>query len=109
MSTILPLPPRPQILSDFARRIQVWNKATPIPGRDSSIWRKDAYGSIILFEAYGNTESPFGWEIDHIVPKAEGGSDDINNLQPLQWENNRRKADQLALSALHALLSQRRQ
>ena len=34
-----------------------------------------------------------GWEIDHIVPAARGGGDDLSNLQPSQWENNRRKGD----------------
>jgi 5-methylcytosine-specific restriction endonuclease McrA len=41
---------------------------------------------------YGQT-SKYGWEIDHIKPVSKGGTDDLSNLQPLQWENNRRKGD----------------
>ena len=42
---------------------------------------------------YGDTNSRLGWEIDHVQPVAKSGSDDVYNLQPLQWENNRGKAD----------------
>ena len=37
----------------------------------------------------------FGWEIDHIKPVSKGGTDNLSNLQPLYWENNRSKGDKL--------------
>ncbi len=42
------------------------------------------------YSAHGETLSHFGWEIAHITPVEEGGTDDLSNLQPIQWENNRR-------------------
>lgn len=41
-------------------------------------------------ETVRNTDSPHGWEIDHINP---GGGDGLSNLQPLHYETNRRKGD----------------
>ena len=41
---------------------------------------------------YGKTEQ-WGWEIDHVKPVSQGGTDDLSNLQPLYWENNRHKGD----------------
>ncbi len=66
----------------------VWNKATI--SRDHPPLRVDAYGALIWRGGYGNTISRFGWEIGHINPPSRGGSDELENLQPLQWENNRR-------------------
>ena len=69
----------------------VWEKAQP--SQQHRTFRLDAFGSLIWKEAYGNNASKFGWEIDHIKPVAKGGGDELENLQPLQWENNRRKGD----------------
>jgi 5-methylcytosine-specific restriction endonuclease McrA len=70
----------------------VWNKGRVIQGYDARIWRYDICGSVMKYSDHG-TEGTYGWEIDHIKPTAKGGSDDLANLQPLQWENNRRKSD----------------
>ena len=72
----------------------VWNKGIIIPGKDPNFWRKDPCGATMFKSDHGNTNSKTGWEIDHIYPVARGGNDDLINLQPLQWENNRSKGDQ---------------
>jgi len=71
---------------------KVWEKAKEMRGKDPDVWRKDTYGNKIRFASYG-TEGEFGWEIDHKIPKEKGGSENIRNLQPLQWEENREKSD----------------
>jgi 5-methylcytosine-specific restriction endonuclease McrA len=73
--------------------IRVWEKGRPIPGYNSGDWRHDMCGAVMKFSEYGNTDSKHGWEIDHIRPVSKGGTDSIDNLQPLQWENNKRKSD----------------
>lgn len=77
------------------KKLTVWNKAIKIYGKSnqSNKIRKDKYGNEIHFKDYGNTSTKFGWEIDHSKPKCKGGTDHINNLQPLQWNENRIKGN----------------
>lgn len=74
---------------------EVWTKGKVIDNYDPEIWRRDVCGYVIKFSEHGNRNSEYGWEIDHIKPVAHGGEDELTNLQPLCWENNAKKSDQL--------------
>lgn len=67
---------------------EVWIKGTVITGWDPEVWRHDAFGSVIRYSDYGDRNSKYGWEVDHIVAVALGGSDHISNKRPLHFRNN---------------------
>jgi hypothetical protein len=69
----------------------VWSKA-PVSSEHPPL-RVDAYGALIWRGGFGNSNSKFGWEIGHKRPLANGEADAVENLQPLQWQNNRRNGD----------------
>jgi len=77
---------------DAATVIAVWQKANPVFGYDARYIRKDGCGAWIRYADYGTT-GEYGWEIDHHQPVAAGGGDEVSNLQPLHWQNNRHKGD----------------
>ncbi len=77
-----------------SKKKEVWEKGQLVAGRDPDKYRMDKFGNLIRYSSYG-TLTKLGWEIDHIFPESLGGSDDISNLQPLQWEANRKKGDKL--------------
>ena len=78
-------------VSEETKRV-VWNKGAVIPGYDASVWRRDACGHAMQYSRHGE-EGDYGWEIDHMYPRARGGPTTYANLQPLWWNNNRRKGD----------------
>ena len=67
---------------------RIWRKGNTILGRNPSIWRRDDFGRAMRYSDYGDRSSEFGWEVDHIQPKEFGGSDNIDNLRPLNWKSN---------------------
>lgn len=77
-----------------------WSKAIKCNLEDPK-FRMDALGAIIYEDAYGKTDSPFGWQIDHIFPEStlkKAGVpqfliDHPNNLVPLHHANNNKKKD----------------
>ena len=81
-------------------KLAVWNKGIVSPKYPSNQVRKDACGAFMVFTHYGDRSSAFGWEIDHICPasllKARGfddsAIDDMRNLRPLNWRNNKSKS-----------------
>lgn len=72
---------------------KVWEKGSIVSGNDPQEWRKDQCGAWIGRNYYGNRNSEYGWEIDHIRCTANGGSDTLSNLRPLQWQNNASRQD----------------
>lgn len=77
-------------MADFtSEEIQkVWEKGEAVKGYDEDKWRKDQCGAWIYRHSYGNRQSDYGWECDHIKPDSKGGSDALYNIRPLHWKNN---------------------
>ena len=73
-----------------SKKDAIFGKGTPIEGRNPDMWVKDICGHPIKRTEHGNTDSKYGWEIDHKDPD---GGNDMDNLQPLQWKINRKKSD----------------
>jgi 5-methylcytosine-specific restriction endonuclease McrA len=78
----------------------VWVKAKTIPGKDPKEYRQDPYKNEIRYSDYGQT-SEYGWQIDHIKPKSQKGSDNIINLQALSSKTNMQKGGTLVKKSLN--------
>jgi hypothetical protein len=70
-----------------------WERATKVDNFDSNQFRKDSCGAWIIRSHYGQRDSVYGWEVDHVYPQSMGGGDDLENLRAMQWENNMSKGD----------------
>ncbi len=79
-------------MANSDKKDTVWSKAQKIRSKDPEKYRKDPYGNTMYYSSYGK-DSGMGWEIDHIKPKALGGSDATRNLQALKTRVNREKGD----------------
>lgn len=67
----------------------VWDKAIRSTAEnEANGYRKDECTAWIKKSEYGNRDSIYGWEIDHITPQTNGGGNELSNLRPLHWANN---------------------
>lgn len=78
-------------ITDPNVRLAIWNKATTVEGFDETKYRKDPAGAFIEWDKYGDHHSIYGWDIDHVYPKAKGGTDMFGNLRAMNWQNNESK------------------
>jgi len=69
---------------------EVWEKGQKVRGKNPDLYRKDKFGNTMYKPSYGKN-SEMGWEIDHSKPQSKGGTDHLNNLQPMNTQANREK------------------
>jgi hypothetical protein len=69
------------------RKDEVWVKGAIVRGRDPRLYRKDIYGNLMYYHSYGKNTA-MGWVIDHSKPVSKGGTDHLNNLQPMNYHAN---------------------
>lgn len=72
---------------------KIWEKGIVVDGYNKNLYRQDSAGAWISREAYGDTDSLLGWEIDHVYPQELGGDNHLDNLRPMNWRNNRSKGE----------------
>jgi len=80
------------------RKLIAWNNAAPMQNSPDRI---DCDGRIICWAEYG-LKTACGWEIDHAIPTALGGSDLYENIRARHWQGNSK-----AGGILGGLLSER--
>lgn len=82
-------------------KLAVWMKAPIAETSKPDCMRLDPCKTLIRWEEYGNRDSEYGWEIDHVVPEKilvdkgvpQDLIDSIDNLRPMHWNNNLKKSD----------------
>jgi hypothetical protein len=81
-------------MSNFSdeRLNQIWDKGQPIEGKNPDLYRADKYGNTMYKPSYGKM-SEMGWNVDHSKPQSLGGTDHLNNLQPMNSRANSSKGN----------------
>ena len=82
-------------------KLKIWKQAREVDGYDKDQVRKDACGAFMIYDKYAITDDIYGWQIDHICPRAileelgynEDEIDNIVNLRAMNWRNNNSKSD----------------
>ena len=79
------------VLEDLKRA--AWARTSPVSDRGQS-WdfRKDCLGNVVRYSDYGKRNSPFGWELDFVLPRKLVGAD-LDNVQALHWKACAARAD----------------
>jgi hypothetical protein len=73
--------------SDEELKVAAWTNATPYGAGD--VMRIDCDGRYVSWSDYGKL-STYGWQIDHIAPKALGGLDVPSNVRARHHLGNAR-------------------
>ena len=71
---------------------KIFRKGSEIKGKNPDLYRKDVNGNVMYRHSSGKY-SPMGWNVDHIKAKANGGSDSMRNLQPMNSRANSSKGN----------------
>jgi 5-methylcytosine-specific restriction endonuclease McrA len=74
------------------KKEQVWEKGKKVRGKSPELYRKDKEGNEMYKPSYGKY-SEKGWNIDHSKPQDKGGTDHLNNLQPINSRANSKKGN----------------
>jgi len=72
--------------SDDVKKGIAWNNVPGVPG---TTFKLDCDRNWIAWEEYGKY-TDYGWQIDHTMPVAFGGSDTSSNLRARHWRGNSR-------------------
>ena len=69
----------------------VWEKGQKVYG--FYFFKRDSFGEVIAKHDF-DKKTQYGWKIVRIVPSTQGGTDEIDNLEPMHWKNLQLKGEQ---------------